>query len=1014
MTATLERSFAEVLGEVLGTTAPVDGHFFDDLGADSMLMARFCARVRKRADLPSVSMREVYQHPTVRALAAAVAPAPDPVEQAFSAVLGEVLGGEVPADAHFFDDLGADSMLMARFCARVRKRADLPSVSMRDVYAHPTVVALAAAVGGTAAPAAVAVPAAPPRPRAGTARYVCCGVLQLLLIVGYAYVLATAFTIGFDWISAGTGVLDVYLRAIVGGGAAFISACVVPILAKWLFVGRWKSQEIPIWSLAYVRFWLVKTLTVLNPLARFAGTPIYTLYLRALGAKVGRGALVLTRHVPVCADLLTVGAGTVIRNHTYLTCYRAEGGVIRTGTVTLGREVFVGEKSVLDIGTAMGDGAQLGHASSLHEGQTVPAGERWHGSPGQPTRSNYQQVERGVPGRRRMFTYTAAQMSLWLLVYVPLTSGGLAMLLDEVPALNALLEPGPQALASGTFLALTFVASVVLFTGGLLLSLVAALTLPRVLNRGLRPGRAYPLYGWRYSAHRTITILTNRRLFVELFGDSSAIVHYLRLLGYRLRPVVQTGSNFGSELVHENPYLCVVGRGTVIASGLHFLNADYSATSFRVTGARIGADNFLGNDIIYPPQGRTGDNCLLGTKVLVPIDGPLREGVGLLGSPAFEIPRSVERDNRFIAMAHRPDVPRRLMHKNRHNALTMAYWLMAKWGYTFGLTLLGLLAADLYAALGAVAIAAGEVLAATFTLFYVVLVERASTGFRGMAPKYCSIYEKGFWESERFFKMQAGPGLNAVFIGTPFQSWFWRLVGVRLGKRLFDDGGGMSEKNMVTLGDDVELNVGTFLQCHSQEDYAFKSDVIVIGSRCTIGVGATVHYGVTVGDDVVLAPESFLMKGEEVLPHTRWGGNPAREMPAIAPPAPVALDTVRRRRIRPVPVAAALVAVALPVGAVIALGVPDLRLPTTPVPQAPAPAAAVVPEPSGADVPEDVSDDDIDDDTDDDTDTTPTASTPVTPASEAAPAAGTTTTTTKAPAPAPRAGTTTPMGRTQG
>ena len=95
----------------------------------------------------------------------------------------------------------------------------------------------------------------------------------------------------------------------------------------------------------------------------------------------------------MCADLLTIGEGTVIRNHTYFTCYRARGGMIQTCAVTLGRNVFVGEKSVLDIETSMGDGAQLGHGSSLHEGQAVPAGERWHGSPGEPTESNYQQVE---------------------------------------------------------------------------------------------------------------------------------------------------------------------------------------------------------------------------------------------------------------------------------------------------------------------------------------------------------------------------------------------------------------------------------------------------------------------------------------------------------------------------------------------------------------------------------------------------------------------------------------------
>ena len=244
---------------------------------------------------------------------------------------------------------------------------------------------------------------------------------------------------------------------------------------------------------------------------------------------------------------------------------------------------------------------------------------------------------------------------------------------------------------------------------------------------------------------------------------------------------MQTGSNFGSELKHENPYLCAVGSGTVVASGLSFANADISSTSFRVSTARIGRENFLGNDIVYPAQGRTGDNCLLATKVLVPIEGEVREGLGLLGSPAFEIPRTVDRDSTFIQMATGPDVPRLLAAKNRHNRATMAMWLLAKWGYTLGLVVLGLAVADLHGSFGALAIAVGECAFLVFTLFYVCFVERASTGFRGVRPTHCSIYQIGFWRSERFFKLQAGPGLHAAFIGTPFQSWFWRLVGVRLG-----------------------------------------------------------------------------------------------------------------------------------------------------------------------------------------------------------------------------------------
>src|SRR6266566_4761324 len=68
-----ERAFAEVLAEVLRVDRlSVESHFFDELGADSLVMAKFCARVRKRGDLPWVSMKDIYGHPTIRNLAAAL------------------------------------------------------------------------------------------------------------------------------------------------------------------------------------------------------------------------------------------------------------------------------------------------------------------------------------------------------------------------------------------------------------------------------------------------------------------------------------------------------------------------------------------------------------------------------------------------------------------------------------------------------------------------------------------------------------------------------------------------------------------------------------------------------------------------------------------------------------------------------------------------------------------------------------------------------------------------------
>src|SRR5437867_8523013 len=104
------------------------------------------------------------------------APMAGEMETAFAELLAQVLRVDrVPVDSHFFDDLGADSLVMATFCARVRKRGDLPAISMRDVYAHPTISGLAAAVVEVA-PGPPTSPAAPDSPTPTTTReYLLCG-----------------------------------------------------------------------------------------------------------------------------------------------------------------------------------------------------------------------------------------------------------------------------------------------------------------------------------------------------------------------------------------------------------------------------------------------------------------------------------------------------------------------------------------------------------------------------------------------------------------------------------------------------------------------------------------------------------------------------------------------------------------------------------------------------------------------------------------------------------------------
>jgi non-ribosomal peptide synthetase-like protein len=816
---------------------------------------------------------------------------PISAEAVLAEMLADVMKAEqVPLDSHFFDDLGADSLVMAKFCARVRKRDGLPVMSMQDVYAHPSIRRLAQAFGIAEAEAEVNLDAiatlirprdpilarSPAPAKASTRQYLVCGALQLLFFLGYAWVVALVGARAYEWISAAQGYQAIYLRSVVFGGAGFIVLCILPILAKWVLIGRWKPQQIRIWSLEYFRFWVVKALVRSNPLVLVAvGSPLYTWYLRALGAKIGRGTVIFTRQVPVCTDLLTIGPDTVIRKDSFLNCYRAYAGWIQTGRVTIGRNVFIGEKAVLDINTSMGDVSQLGHTSALHSGQRVRTGERWHGSPAQRTDVNYLRVSSKPCGRWRRFRFSAVTLFCVFFLYLPLIEGGTFALLTAVPKLGTVLHPSNDAITSLVLYRDALVVSLVLFFGSVLLGLVFVATVPRLLSVFIKPCAVYPLFGFHDRIHRAIARITGGKFFTRLFGDSSYIVHYLRWLGYDLGEVVQTGSNFGTDVGQENPYMSIIGRGTMVADGLVIVNSDVSATSFRVSPVYIGGDSFFGNNIYYPAGGRVGSNCLIATKAMIPLDGKVREGVGLLGSPPFEIPRTVDRDQ--AVGLDEAEQRRRLRAKNRHNLRTIGIFLFVRWLHVFLITAFALAAFDSYGGFAQLEMGFWLAVSLLITPVYFVLVERLVRGFRHLQPQYCSIYDPYFWRHERLWKVPAEKYVQ-MFNGTPFKTLVWRGLGAKVGKRVFDDGCHFTERSLTIVGDDVTLNIGSEIQCHSQEDGAFKSDRTAIGNGCTIGVGGFVHYGVRMGDGSVLAPDSFLMKGEEIPPRARWGGNPAREM----------------------------------------------------------------------------------------------------------------------------------------
>ena len=297
------------------------------------------------------------------------------------------------------------------------------------------------------------------------------------------------------------------------------------------------------------------------------------------------------------------------------------------------------------------------------------------------------------------------------------------------------------------------------------------------------------------------------------------------------------------------------------------------------------ADTYLGNAIHYPAQSKVGENCLIGTKAMVPIDGEIREGVGILGSPPFEIPRSVLRDQKFDHFKEPSVLKKRLKMKLISNLWTVALYIFRN---ITGAFFVAAITWEAWQIFGQQSLSIADkatiltllgVVTMMFTLFYHLLFENIATKFNRMKPLYCSLYDKVFWDHERFWKMSITVVVG-VFSGTPMQAFFLRLRGMKVGKMFFDDGAGFPEPKLVRVGDHCTFNSASTIQCHSLEDGTFKSDFVNVGDGVTAGVNSFIHYGTTIEEGTHVLADSFVMKGSITAAGSTWGGNPARDSSA--------------------------------------------------------------------------------------------------------------------------------------
>ncbi|MBK04280.1 MAG: peptide synthetase [Deltaproteobacteria bacterium] len=784
---------------------------------------------------------------------------------------------QISATDDFFKDLGAHSLLMAKFATKVRERQPGLQLAMRDIYLHPSVQSLAAHLEQASTPQQQVIERDAFH-QASTGEYLLCGALQLLTyVLSYTALLALGITI-FDWIIGATSAFGLFSRVFFSTLGLLIFFAILPVAVKKLLIGTWKEERIPIWSMQYFRFWFVRLFIETNPFVLFKGTPVFNFYLRLLGADIGREVVYFGSFVPLCTDMLTIGDHCVFQRASMLSGYKAENGYIYTGPITVGNNVYVGEKALIDIHTELGDDAQLGHSSALLAHRDIPAGKTYHGSPAIEAQTNYRKVEVGKNSTLRKTLYLLAQFVLlfslallpFMLIYNVLPQFfGPKISLFTLSAWTGSL----RSLFAWDTLLLSVVAMAVFIGFGILFMI----GLPRLLALLLVPGKTYPLYGPHHLLFSYTQLFSNVAFFKTLFGDSSFKPHFLKWMGWGLGKVLkQTGTNFGLVERQDIPTLCEVGTGTMVSDGLDVVNASFSTSSFVIAPASIGDESYVGTSVLYPYDARVGNNCLLATRVMVPTDGEVKHNVGLLGAPAFEIPRSTFVEGSLSVEELEAMRLEKLPEKNKYNLITIGSFLLSTWFLFVSMLVFAYVGFLGYADFGVISFVAVTGAAFVYYLFFAWLLDWMSRGYKSLHAMYRTIYDKDFWQIENYWKLGASDS-PPIFRGTPFRPLLWRLLGVKMGARVFDDGVSISERTLLEVGDDTILNRVTLIQSHSLEDGFYKSEPIKIGKRCTIGAHALIHYGTELQDDTLLEADAYLMKGETTSPNSIWVGNPAHQ-----------------------------------------------------------------------------------------------------------------------------------------
>lgn len=787
------------------------------------------------------------------------------VQERFYAVLRKIFPNKViEPEMDFFNDLGGHSLLAAAFVSRLRRDAGLPQASLRDVYMHRPLKALADHWEKKT------VEEKAPRVfhKVNKWRYYTCWAAQSLSLMAIYGLFAIQIFIpylGYYYIEQDT---ESKIYAIITALGMF---CLIPpfftliaLLSKWLLIGRMKEGDYPLWGSYYFRWWFVRTLQNLLPVQFLNGTPLYPVYLRLMGVKVAANAQLSSLSIGA-EDLITIGNDVSISSAAVLDNAFVEDGLLKLRSIKLGDHAYIGSSALIAGGAVMEDWSELKDLSYLQAGKTIKPGEVWQGSPAALKET------RSIADLPQPLSFSAGTLHKYKLIFALLVFAFpfiiLLPLIPTVVTVNNLDNAAPDYnfnyMVHVPGLAAIYI---ILFTA-------ETIILTRLLQHKLQPGK-YSIYSFTYI----------RKWFADqLMGISLVVLHpiyatvyigsFFRALGAKVGK--NTELSTASSVTHP---LLEIGDDAFIADAVTLGEADVRAQQLILDKTTINSKSFVGNSALIPQGYHLPSNMLIGVLSTPPSPQQLAnsDARDWFGSPAIAIPRRQESTVFDASLVSRPSKARRAA----RGAVELIRIILPESAI--------ICFSILFIAYGHDIIVDKSFLEGVFwfPIYYLcimgipafLLTVLLKWIFIGKyKPEQKPMWTGKVWRSEAItttYEALAVPFLLDQLRGTPWLPIVLRLMGMKTGKRVWLNTTDFTEHDMISIGDDTMLNEDCGPQTHLFEDRVMKIGYVKIGERVTIGSRTIVLYDSEVGNDNYIEPLSLVMKGERLAPATRWAGSP--------------------------------------------------------------------------------------------------------------------------------------------